>query len=185
MLLQFAEHTLDVAIVREAAMVVIDWHLAVRSRRDDGQGDRGAVIFANLGLRERRAIKVQQDDPGLKADLRVIRARGFAITRGVVTQGVLGAAVPVFRSYQTLDGSLGLILCALLHKTRMQLCPAYISGLIGQRPRKSDPHPKRRIYPLFFVQCAHHRPQPTGARRCERRYGLEASCFKSASQIGR
>ena len=77
--------------------------------------DRGAaskVILANLGSRERRAIKVPQDDPDLKADLRAIRACGFAITHGEVTQGVMGAAVPIFRSDQTLEGSLGLILPA-------------------------------------------------------------------------
>lgn len=75
--------------------------------------DRGAaskVILANLSGRERRAIVLSDPTPALKSDLRLIRSRGFSITYGEVTPGIMGAAVPVFRSDMTLEGSLGLIL---------------------------------------------------------------------------
>jgi len=74
--------------------------------------DRGAaskVILANLNARARRNIKLDET-PSLKAELRLIRSRGFSVTEGEVTQGVVGVSVPIFRSDQSLEGSLGLIL---------------------------------------------------------------------------
>jgi DNA-binding IclR family transcriptional regulator len=74
--------------------------------------DRGAAskaILANLGTRARRNIKIDEN-PALKAELRLIRSRGFSVTHGEVTPGVVGAAVPIFRTDQSLEGSLGLIL---------------------------------------------------------------------------
>jgi DNA-binding IclR family transcriptional regulator len=91
--------------------------------------DRGAaskVILANLNARERRAITVPQDNPNLKTDLRAIRSRGFSITHGEVTAGVMGAAVPVFRSDQTLEGSLGLILPAGRKDDQQEIVEALI-----------------------------------------------------------
>jgi DNA-binding IclR family transcriptional regulator len=75
--------------------------------------DRGAaskVILANLNSRQRRAITVPEGNPNLKTELKAIRSHGFSITEGEVTPGIMGAAVPIFRSDQTLEGSLGLIL---------------------------------------------------------------------------
>jgi len=75
--------------------------------------DRGAAskaILANLAVRELRGMKLSDDNPALMDSLRAIRAQGFSVTRGEVTPGVLGVAVPIFRSDRALEGSLGLIL---------------------------------------------------------------------------
>jgi DNA-binding IclR family transcriptional regulator len=74
--------------------------------------DRGAAskaILANLGMRARRLITLAENRP-LKAELRLIRSRGFSITEGEVTPGVVGLSVPILRGDQSLEGSLGLIL---------------------------------------------------------------------------
>lgn len=75
--------------------------------------DRGAAskaILANLTTRELRALGLSDEAPALKDALRTIRTQGFSVTEGEVTPGVLGVAVPIFRSDRALEGSLGLIL---------------------------------------------------------------------------
>lgn len=46
MLLELGEHALDTVAILVASVVGVDWHFAVRARRDDGQNAAHEQVFA-------------------------------------------------------------------------------------------------------------------------------------------
>jgi len=109
--------------------------------------ERGAAskaILANLAPRELRRLGLSTDPAALKESLKAIRAQGFSVTEGEVTRGVVGVAVPIFRSDRLLEGSLGLVLPA---KRKPDL-PAIIAATIrAQKAIESN---------LAVAVAAHH-----------------------------
>ena len=76
--------------------------------------DRGAaskVILANIGAKSTRELSKGglAIDADLRAKLRQIRQQGFSITEAEIDKGKRGIAVPVFRSDQSVEGSLSLV----------------------------------------------------------------------------
>ncbi len=81
--------------------------------------DRGAaskVILANLTARQLRKLSNAGNDEratdlaDLRHELREIRSRGYAITRGEIDPTKVGISVPVFRANHLLEGSLSFVI---------------------------------------------------------------------------
>lgn len=83
--------------------------------------DRGAaskVILANLNSRALRSLSASRGEPepsasikdvALRKELRAIRTQGYSITQAELDTGLMGIAVPIFASDQTIDGSLSVV----------------------------------------------------------------------------
>lgn len=93
--------------------------------------ERGAaskVILANLPARQLRAL--QGDEEGslaqLREQLREIKAKGYAVTKGEIDPGKMGVSVPVFRAKQVLEGSLSFVVDAAREAEQEALVEALI-----------------------------------------------------------
>ena len=79
------------------------------------RGAASKVILAHLSSRQLRGVPYREMGEGgqsgdeLRRELRAIQSRGFSITHGEIDSGVIGVSVPVFRSHETLEGSLSFV----------------------------------------------------------------------------
>jgi DNA-binding IclR family transcriptional regulator len=74
------------------------------------RGATSKVILANLGPRQRSLLELDADGlVALRTELRTIRARGYAVTRGELDVGLCGIAVPIFAQNQLVYASLSVV----------------------------------------------------------------------------